>query len=69
MMADESAGIPVVTEQMLRLQCLQLAHRPDKDEQTNIERAEKFFSYVVSGAKQPTPRGASVRQGKGNPPD
>jgi len=68
-MADESAGIPVVDERTVRLQCLQMAHRPDKDEQTNIERAEKFVAYVMSGVKQPTPRGASVRQGKGNPPD
>lgn len=68
MMADESAGIPVANERLIRLQCLQLAHRPDKDEQTNIERAEKFFAYVMSGAKPPTPRGASGRQGKGNPP-
>lgn len=69
MMADESSRIVVNDERHIRLQCLQLAHRPDKDEQTNIERAEKFVAYVMSGVKQPTPRGASVRQGKGNPPD
>ena len=68
MMADESSRIVVKEEVHIRLQCLQLAHRPDKDEQTNIERAEKFFAYVMSGAKPPTPRGASGRQGKGNPP-
>lgn len=63
------AGIPVAADQYIRLQCVQLVHRPDKDEQTIIDRAEKLASYVISGTAKPTPRGASVRQGKRLTPD
>lgn len=66
---EQIASFVVSPEQHIRLQCVQLVHRPDKDEQTIIDRAEKLASYVISGTDKPTPRGASVRQGKRLTPD
>ena len=68
------AGIPVAADQYIRLQCVQLVHRPDKDEQTIIDRAEKLASYVISGTAKPTavpgsrPSPRIAKAGMGRPP-
>lgn len=61
-------GIPVSGEQHVRLECVRLAYRPDKDEQTIIERASKLEAYVINGARRPAPKGAKARHGTGDAP-
>lgn len=68
MAQSEIAGIPVSAEQAVRLECVRLVHRPDKDEQTIIERADKLAQYVINGTGKPAPKGAKARQGKGDAP-
>lgn len=58
---SEIAGIPVGAEQAVRLECVRLVHRPDKDEQTIIERAEKLAQYVINGTGKPVPKGTKAR--------
>lgn len=42
--------------QIVRLECLRLAHRPDKDALTNTERAEQLAEYVLQGKPRPEGR-------------
>jgi len=69
MTTNQIAGIPVNDEQFVRLECVRLVHRPDKDEQTIIDRADKLASYVINGTGKPSPQGEKkARQGKGKAP-
>jgi hypothetical protein len=67
-MKTEQKGIPVTADQYVRLECVRLAYRPDKDEQTIIDKASKLEAYVINGARKPAPKGAKARQGTGDAP-
>lgn len=66
---NQLAGIPVDAAQFVRLECVRLVHRPDKDEQTIIDRADKLASYVIGGIGKLAAKAAKVRQGKGEAPN
>lgn len=63
------AGIPVSGEQYVRLECVRLVHRHDKDDATVLARAEAMAQWVMNGSGKPAAKAAQVRQGKANAPD
>lgn len=68
MIAEKNAGMPVDEIRQVRLECLRLVHRHDRDEQTLIDRAARLEAYVLSGTGKPAVKTVKARQGVGGAP-
>lgn len=68
-MSSEVTATAVDSAQHLRLECLRMVYRHDKDEQTLIDRARTLEAYVIGNTSNATPAAqvARARQGKAAP--